>query len=70
MSPEVPPPDRPAPAVTPVISPTCPLIVNVPALSSYEVEIPVPATINALTLSSTFSLKSLPSAAVCIRPEH
>ena len=63
-SPEVPPPDKPSPATTLVTSPTCPLIVNVPALSSYVVEIPVPATNSALTLSSTFSLKSLPSAAV------
>ena len=68
-SPDEPPPDRPSPAVTPVTSPCCPLIVNVPALSSYVVDIPVPATNSALTLSSTFSLKSLPSAAVCIRPE-
>jgi hypothetical protein len=32
-SPEAPPPDKPAPAITLVISPTCPSIVNVPAPS-------------------------------------
>ena len=33
-SPEEPPPDRPSPATTLVISPICPSMVNVPALSS------------------------------------
>ena len=53
--PDVPPPDRPSPAVTPCMSPTCPLIVNVPAASSYDNDTPVPAVSNALTWSSIAS---------------
>ena len=39
-APDVPPPDSPFPA-TPVMSPTWPLIVNVPTESSYDNETPV-----------------------------
>ena len=48
-APDVPPPDSPFPAVTPVMSPTCPFIVNVPAESSYDNETPVPAVRSVFT---------------------
>ena len=55
-SPELAVPVKPAPALTPVISPCCPLIVSVLAESSYDNEIPVPAVSNEATLSSIVSL--------------
>ena len=42
-SPEVPPPVSPVPAVTPVMSPTFPVIVTCP-LEAEAIEIPAPAT--------------------------
>ena len=57
-SPEVAVPVKPAPAFTPVMSPCCPLIVSVFALSSYDNEIPVPAVSQFATLSSTLSLSA------------
>ena len=50
-APDDPPPDSPFPdhQKTPVMSPTCPLIVNVPAESSYDNETPVPAVRSVFT---------------------
>ena len=59
-SPELAVPVKPAPAFTPVMSPCCPLIVSVPAASSYVNEIPVPAVSRESTLSSTASLTAAP----------
>ena len=67
--PLVPPPDKPSPAVTPVTSPCCPLIVNVPAASSYDNDTPVPAVKRALTLSSIASFAAVPNAAAVKSPE-
>jgi len=64
-SPEVAVPVKPAPALTPVMSPTCPVIVNVLAVSSYVNPIPAPAVSNEATLSS---IVSLPIAAPVIEP--
>ena len=55
-APDEPPPESPSPAVTPVISALFEfVIVNEPAASSYDNDIPVPAVNNAFTLSSTLS---------------
>ena len=55
-APDEPPPESPFPAVTPVISALFEfVIVNEPAASSYDNDIPVPAVSNAFTLSSTLS---------------
>ena len=62
-SPEVAVPVKPAPALTPVISPTLPVIVSVPALSSYDNPIPAPAVNSELTLSSTASFTAPPAIA-------
>ena len=55
-APLVPPPDRPSPAVTPVISAEFVFAtVRVPLASSYVNDMPVPSCSNAFTLSSTLS---------------
>ena len=54
-SPEVAPPVRPSPAITPVMSAAFPSIVSVPAASLYVAVMFVPPTTNAPTLSSTLS---------------
>ena len=68
-SPDVPPPVKPSPATTDVISPTCPFIVSVPAESSYDNVIPVPAVSKVLTWSSIFSRAAVPNAAAVKSPE-
>ena len=45
------------------------MIVNVPAESSYDNDIPVPAVKRALTLSSIASLAAVPNAAAVKSPE-
>ena len=63
-SPELAVPVKPAPALTPVISPCCPLIVSVPAESSYDNDTPVPAVSKVLTWSSMTSRDAaVPNAA-------
>ena len=68
-SPDEPPPVKPSPAVTPVTSPCCPLIVNVPAESSYDNDTPVPAVKSVFTWSSIASLAAVPKAAAVKSPE-
>ena len=68
-APDVPPPDNPFPAVTPVMSPTCPLIVSVPAASSYDNDIPVPAVKRVFTWSSITSRAAVEKAAAVKSPE-
>jgi len=67
--PLVPPPESPSPAVTPCISPTCPLIVSVPAESSYDNDTPVPAVKSVFTWSSIASRAAVPKAAFVKSPE-
>ena len=64
-SPDVAVPVRPAPAFTPVISPTLPVIVSVPAESSYDNDIPEPAVSNVSTLSSIASFTAAPNYRWC-----
>ena len=64
-SPEVAVPVRPAPAFTPVISPTLPVIVSVLAASSYVNPIPYPAVSVEFNISSIASFTAEP----CTIPE-
>ena len=68
-SPDVAVPVKPAPAFTPVMSPTLPVIVNVPAESSYDNDTPVPAVKSVFTWSSIASLAAVPKAAAVKSPE-
>ena len=59
-SPEVAVPVRPSPALTPVMSPTLPVIVNELFASSYDNEIPEPAVSVEFNLSSIASFTAEP----------
>jgi hypothetical protein len=63
-------PVKPSPALTPVISPTLPVIVSVPAESSYDNPIPAPAVSKVFaTWSSMTSIAAVPNAPATKSPE-